>query len=151
MEVIIQPWLASKSDTDRGARFRGRGHGPWGEGASALLGQTRSRRPSASLASTSGRQWAPTVPDFHVALGPLTVTYRLSFTSPTSLSSAPLFLYALLFSLSFSPSASLFVSYPFLAILHWSPNATQALSLTGFRNPDYYYCLLLIRSRIDKK
>lgn len=132
MEVIVQPWLASKSDTDRGARFRGRGHGPLGGGSE------RTARPDTftspiRVAGKSGRQWAPTVPDFHVALGPLTVTYRLSFTSPTSLSSAPLFLYALLFSLSFSPSASLFVSYPFLAILHWSPNATQALSLTGFR------------------
>lgn len=88
MEVIVQPWLASKSDTDRGARFRGRGHGPWGGGSE------RTARPDTftspiRVAGKSGRQWAPTVPDFHVALGPLTVTYRLSFT-PTSLSSAQL-------------------------------------------------------------
>jgi hypothetical protein len=55
-------------------------YSPWGE----RTGQTRSRRRSASLTSPAVNG-APTMPDFHVALGPLTVTYRLSFLPRSAL------------------------------------------------------------------
>lgn len=72
-------------------RFRGRGH--WG-----------SARPDTftspiRITDKSGGQLGPTMPDFHVALGPLTVTYSLSFTPYL----AQLFLYTPLPTVPLSP------------------------------------------------